>query len=398
MASFIKFLTLFTFILGSAYFYAGLRLAEGLGLSGVGLYLFWFLIFILVLMIPISYFLSQASPFERLQAIFSYMAFTGLGFFTILFSLILFKDIIEILIAIVGVESINSMILIPVMRQFQWLSEPGFFAFSIALSLLLTAVLLTIYGFYQSHLRLKTVIVPVKIKNLHPDLEGFSIVQISDVHIGPTIKGKFLTRVVARINHLKPDMVAITGDLVDGPASKLKHHLLPLGEIKSKFGTFYITGNHEYYSGVLSWITEIKKLGITVLLNENRIIKNKDATLTVAGVTDLKAGAFIREHHSDPTRAIQGGETSDFKLLLAHQPNSIYQAVGLGYDLQLSGHTHGGQYFPGNLLIYLFQKFVAGLHSYKGMQLYVSRGTGYWGPPLRIGAPSEITRLILSKE
>ncbi len=388
MTSFLKFLTVFTLILSSAYIYTGFRLIEGLSITGLWLYPFWILILILILMIPVSYFLSQVSVSEKVQSLFSYLAFTGLGFFTILFSLVLLKDLF------VGILDITQVHLD---LNFPFLKDSAFLKYSLSLSTVATTILLTLYGFYQSQRKLKTIVVNVPIKNLHPDLVGFSIVQISDVHIGPTIKGKFLKHVVARINHLNPDFVAITGDLVDGPASRLKHHLLPLADIKSKFGTYYITGNHEYYSGVFSWISEVKKLGIHVLLNENRILKYKNATLTVAGVTDLKAGSIVAEHKTDPETALKGGENSDFKVLLAHQPNSIFQAAGLGYDLQLSGHTHGGQYFPGNILIYLAQKFVAGLHKYKDMLIYVSRGTGYWGPPLRIGAPSEITKLILTE-
>jgi predicted MPP superfamily phosphohydrolase len=397
MTSFLKFLTVFTLILGSAYVYTGIRLSEGLSLSGGTYYLFWIMIFVLIFMIPVSYFVSQVIHKEWIQSTFSYFAFTGLGFFTILFSLVLLKDLLTGLFHLVGINSFSILSQTGVMLQLQSMSDSGFLKFAFSVSTLGIAILLTLYGFYQSHQKLKTVHVSIQVKDLHPDLHGFTIVQISDVHIGSTIKTKFLKKVVARINHLNPDFIAITGDLVDGPASLLKQHLLPLGELKSTYGTYFITGNHEYYSGVLAWIAEIKRLGINVLLNENKILKHKAATLTLAGVTDLKAGSIIREHTTDPARAIKGGETSDYKILLAHQPNSIFQAIGLGYDLQLSGHTHGGQYFPGNILIYLAQKFVAGLHFYKDMQLYVSRGTGYWGPPLRIGAPSEVTKLTLVK-
>ncbi|TGL61318.1 metallophosphoesterase [Leptospira ognonensis] len=388
MTSFLKFLTVFTTILGSAYIYTGIRLVEGLSLSGLSVYLFWGAIIVLILIIPVSYFLSQVTASEWVQSFFSYFAFTGLGFFTILFSLVILKDLATLLFRL---TQLSLWFTLP------QVGEGTYFKFSISLGLIGVAILLTLYGFYQTHQKLKTVLVKIHIKDLHADLEGFTIVQISDVHIGPTIKGKFLNRVVARINHLDPDFVAITGDLVDGPASRLKQHLLPLGDLKSKYGTFYITGNHEYYSGVHAWISEIKKLGIQVLINENKVLHHQGATVTVAGVTDLKAGSIVREHATNPLQAIQGGENSDFKILLAHQPNSIFEAAGLGYDLQLSGHTHGGQYFPGNILIYLAQKFVAGLHTYKDMLIYVSRGTGYWGPPLRIGAPSEITKLVLSK-
>lgn len=267
--------------------------------------------------------------------------------------------------------------------------------FSLAFSTIVVATALSSLGFFNAHVRLQYKRVKIPVEHLHPDLDQFKIVQISDVHIGPTIKTKFLNRVVKKINLQNPDVVVITGDLVDGPAATLKHHLQPLRDIQSKYGTFYVTGNHEYYSGVLSWLPEIEKLGIKILLNGNQMLSVGNAKLLMAGVTDLTAGSMIKSHQTDPKRAMEGGENSDYKILLAHQPNSIYEANEVGFDLQISGHTHGGQFFPGNILIYLAQKFVSGLHRYKNIQIYVSRGTGYWGPPFRLGAPSEVSVLEL---
>lgn len=133
------------------------------------------------------------------------------------------------------------------------------------------------------------------------------------------------------------------------------------------------------------------------IVKRNKILEHGKASLTLAGVTDLKAGTILEEHKTDPYRAMKGGEKTDYKILLAHQPNSVFEGAEAGFDLQLSGHTHGGQYFPGNLLIYLAQKFVAGLHKHKDTWIYVSRGTGYWGPPIRLGAPSEISVIQLKK-
>jgi predicted MPP superfamily phosphohydrolase len=395
MIHFFKFLFVFTLIIGTAYVYTGVRIANGLMLSGLSLYGFWILIAILILMIPISYFFSHFSHKELTQTIFSYFAFTGFGFFSILFSLVLFKDIADFAFGLLGVGAVDFFQFFASGFGFSNLQDANFIHVSITIATVGIAFLLTFYGFYQSHQKLKTIKVRIPIKNLHPDLIGFKIVQISDVHVGPTIKLKFLERVVHRINHLNPDVIVITGDLVDGPAHKYKQHIAPLKDLKSKMGSFYITGNHEYYSGVIAWIKEVERLGVSVLLNGNQVLKVKGATITIAGVTDLHAGSIMASHATDPFLAMKGGEASDYKILLAHQPNSIYQAREAGFDLQLSGHTHGGQYFPGNLFIYLAQRFVAGLHKYKNMMLYVSRGTGYWGPPLRIGAPSEITFLEL---
>ncbi|TGN14599.1 metallophosphoesterase [Leptospira ilyithenensis] len=397
MSRFLVFISVFTLILGSGYSYTGVRLVQGLGITGLNLALFWILIVSLVLIIPVSYFFSQTVNKEKYQSILSYIAFTSLGFFTILFSLVLLKDIttlgIYVLNPVVGLISPDFSFT----ETFSFLPKWSYTNYAFALGTIGAAGTLTGVGFFQAHRRLKTIHVEIPVSGLHQDLDGFTIVQISDIHIGPTIKGKFLTHVVERVNRLNPDFVAITGDLVDGSVASLKGHILPLKDLRSTYGSYFITGNHEYYSGVLSWIGEVEKLGIHVLLNENRLIKHKSATLTIAGVTDLKAGSILPEHKTDPKKAIIGGENSDFKVLLAHQPDSIKEASQYGYDLQLSGHTHGGQYFPGNIVIYLAQKFVAGLHRYKEMWLYVSRGTGYWGPPLRLGAPSEITKLTLRK-
>ncbi|GBF50431.1 calcineurin-like phosphoesterase family protein [Leptospira ryugenii] len=395
MRSFIQFLSIFTLILGSAYTYTGIRLVEGLNITGNFLILFWTLVVLLVLLVPVSYFISQWTTKTKIRSVFSFLAFLGLGYFTILFSLVLANDFLLLLLP----HLIPDLIvwLKPSLAKLGYVppEESQYLPHLLSLSAVLTSILLTAYGFLQTHVRLRSLTVKVPIQNLHPDLFGFSIVQISDVHVGPTIQSRFIKKVVKRINRLQPDCVVITGDLVDGPASQFKEHIQPLREIQAKYGVFYVTGNHEYYSGVMPWLNELQNLGIQVLLNENRQLKINSANLCMAGVTDLKAGNLIKTHSTDPGAAIRGGEQADLKVLLAHQPNSALEAVKYGYHLQISGHTHGGQYFPGNLLIYLFQKFVAGLHHYKGMWIYVSRGTGYWGPPLRIGSPSEVTKLVL---
>lgn len=349
----------------------------------------------LVLLVPITYIFSRVSKREKTQTFFAYVSFTNFGFFSILFTLVLFMDLLRVVD--LGIVSEYSQLLFTTLLRFGFpidgITEVK--NFSLAFSTIVVATALSSLGFYNAHVRLRYKQTKIRVGNLHSDLIGFKIVQISDVHIGPTIKEKFLRRVVSKINIQTPDVVVITGDLVDGPAATLKHHLKPLADIKSKYGTFYVTGNHEYYSGVLSWLPEIEALGIRILLNENQTINVGSAKLLIAGVTDLTAGSMIKSHQTNPKRAILGGENSDYKILLAHQPNSIYEANKVGFDLQISGHTHGGQFFPGNVLIYFAQKFVAGLHDYKGTKIYVSRGTGYWGPPFRLGAPSEISVLEL---
>jgi predicted MPP superfamily phosphohydrolase len=237
--------------------------------------------------------------------------------------------------------------------------------------------------------------VDIPIEGLPAALHGFTIAQISDVHVGPTIKGPYLEAIVDAVNRLRADMVAVTGDLVDGSVAQLAGHVAPLAGLASRHGTFFVTGNHEYYSGAAGWIAELQRLGLKVLLNEHVVLREGDAALVVAGVTDWSAHHFSESHRSDPAVALQGAPADAVKLLLAHQPRTAPAAAAAGYHLQLSGHTHGGQFLPWNFLVRLQQPFTAGLHRFRALWVYVSRGTGYWGPPKRFGAPSEITRLRL---
>jgi len=157
-----------------------------------------------------------------------------------------------------------------------------------------------------------------------------------------------------------------------------------------------VTGNHEYYSGAYAWIDELRRLGARVLLNEHVMIDHGGAAVALAGVTDYSAHHFDRAHRSDPARASQGVPPGAVKVLLAHQPRTAPDAERAGFDLQLSGHTHGGQFWPWNHFVRLQQPFTAGLRRLGHMWVYVSRGTGYWGPPMRFGSPSEITRITLT--
>jgi predicted MPP superfamily phosphohydrolase len=235
-----------------------------------------------------------------------------------------------------------------------------------------------------------------KFLNLHPDLKDLKIAQISDFHIGPNILRKEVESVVSIVNKLNPDLIAVTGDLGDGRLVDLRRHLEPLADLKSTFGSFYITGNHEYYWNVSDWILETKKLKMKVLIDENEIIRIKNAKLLVGGVSDPIGSDFIKTHIHDPFTAIRTKQNVDFKLLLAHRPNSCYEAEVAGFDLQLSGHTHGGQFFPWNLFLPLVYEYYRGPYQHKKMALYVNSGTGYWGPPHRFAIPSEISLLTLS--
>jgi len=237
--------------------------------------------------------------------------------------------------------------------------------------------------------------VDVPIAGLPAALEGFRIVQMTDIHVGPTIRGEYLARCVAVCNGLDADIVAVTGDLIDGFVEQLRDDVAPLGDLRAKDGLYFVTGNHEYYWDGPAWCAEVARLGLQVLDNRHVVVERGDARVMIAGVTDISAGQMVPAHASDPAGARRGGEGCDLEILLAHQPRSVFEAAEAGYDLMISGHTHGGQYFPMNLLVYLAQPYVAGLERHDDMWIYVSRGTGYWGPPTRVGSPPEITLLRL---
>ncbi len=257
------------------------------------------------------------------------------------------------------------------------------------------ALLVSLSGLANARRVARVVEVAVAIPGLPRALDGFTIAQLSDIHVGPTIKAPQVRAMVARVNALRPDLIAVTGDVVDGSVARLAAHTAPLGELRARHGAWLVTGNHEYYAGVQAWIAEFERLGLRCLLNAHAVLEHDGARLVLAGVTDAQAQAFDPAHRSDAFKAIDGAPAGVPRILLAHQPRSLHDAARAGFDLQLSGHTHGGQFWPWNLFVGLQQPLTAGLHRIGALQVYVSRGTGYWGPPKRFGAPSEITRIRL---
>jgi uncharacterized protein len=308
----------------------------------------------------------------------AWVGLIALGFFSTLFVVALLRDA-----ALLGARILLGV------GAYQALVRPTALA-AVALTALFTAI-----GFVVSR-RPRIVDVEIPIERLPPSLDGFAIAQISDVHVGPTIRRRFVERLVKRVNELKADLVAVTGDLVDGSVEQLVNHTAPLSNLAARHGAFFVTGNHEYYSGERSWTRELERLGLKVLKNEHVVLEHDGATLVLAGVDDIGAARFDPAQRSDPAAALRGAPAeAGAKILLAHQPSSAAAAAAAGFDLQLSGHTHGGQFWPWNHFVRFFQPFTAGLHRLKHLWVYVSRGTGYWGPPNRFGVPSEITRIRL---
>jgi predicted MPP superfamily phosphohydrolase len=232
-------------------------------------------------------------------------------------------------------------------------------------------------------------------------LDGLRIVQISDIHIGPILGRDFAAWLTERVNGLDPDLVAITGDIVDGSVHTLADEVAPFGRLRARDGVYFVTGNHDHYSGARSWSDFLRGLGIGVLRNEGLAVEAKrgrgapEARYFLAGVDDHRGDLGFDGGGEDLERALEAHGDALPLLLLAHDPSTFKRASKLGVDLQLSGHTHGGQIWPFVYLVRLAIPFVAGLYQVGDAQLYVSRGTAFWGPPLRLFAPAEITEILL---
>jgi predicted MPP superfamily phosphohydrolase len=243
--------------------------------------------------------------------------------------------------------------------------------------------------------------VEVPLAKLPKALDGFTIAQLTDVHVGNTIGRDFVVELVARTNAIGADLVAITGDLIDGSVAHLKDVVDPLRALAAPHGVFFVTGNHEYYAardgaaGADDWIELLRGMGITTLRNERVAVERDGAAFDLAGVDDWSARPFGGGHGPDLSRALGGRDAARELVLLAHQPRQIPAAAEAGVGLVLSGHTHGGQIWPFRFVVRLFTPYVSGLFRVGETWAYVSRGSGYFGPPLRVAEPSEITRLVL---
>ncbi|MET0700058.1 MAG: metallophosphoesterase [Mycobacterium sp.] len=236
--------------------------------------------------------------------------------------------------------------------------------------------------------------VPVRLPRLAPSFDGFRIAVVSDIHLGPLSGRAHTERIVRMINETEPDLVAIVGDLVDGTVEQLGPAAEPLQDLVSREGSFFVTGNHEYFvDDTLEWLEELERFGVHPLRNENTAIRRGAGAFTLAGVNDLSGAK--KSDPPDFDRALAGRAPSGPTVLLAHQPVQVEQAAARGVDLQLSGHTHGGQMWPFHYIVRAVQPSLAGLSAVGDTQLYVTRGAGFWGPPVRIGAPPDITVLTL---
>lgn len=380
---YVAWITIVMSVLGAGFAYIGWRMIASGGLAPQWKWPAW-IVLALVFLLPFGFSFVMRRK-ERLTDLFSWPMYVILGFLSFVLTVLVARDLLLILWQ--GVKKAPTD---PSRRDFLLrMSNAGVLA---------TAGVFTGYGIYQARRKPGIVNLTVPIAGLPAEFAGFRIVQITDIHAGLTVKRDWIETIAEEVRSLRPDLIALTGDLADGSVPHLRDDVAPFGELQAPQGKFFVTGNHEYYSGAEAWVEEAGRLGYDVLMNEHRLIRRGGGTLVLAGVTDFTGGRFLARHKSDPAAAIENAPPGAVKILLAHQPRTLHAAEGLGFGLMISGHTHGGQFFPWNLVAAIGQPYISGLHRHKGTWVYVSRGTGYWGPPVRLGARSEITVFTLTSE
>ena len=385
----IIFYSIVFLVFTSLSIYIGKRFISGMGLEGMQKWTVLFFCVVAAQLLPLPLFLRIADiniPYRNTLSIFCYIL---LAYMSFLFAFTVIKDVFIIMAAAIGkIKSLVSNELFHVDE-----SRRIFLGKAINVFMVFFSGTLLGYGVYQARCNIEVKKVQVPEDKLNGKLKDLKIIQITDVHVGLSIKKDFIEKLVNKINALKADLIFFTGDAVDGTVSELREDFSPFRRLKATMGKYFVTGNHEYYSGAEDWIKELRGMGFKVLINENEIVEYNGEKILIAGVPDYKATDFLPNHHHDPAKAKETDKEYSYSILLAHQPKSIFDSSKEKYDLQVSGHTHGGQFFPWTFFVKLQQPYTSGLHKHASTWIYVSKGTGYWGPPVRVGSTAEITQI-----
>jgi predicted MPP superfamily phosphohydrolase len=393
--SFAVFLLVSLAVLGGMHAYLWVRLVRDPGLADPWRRLATVLLVLLALSVPVGMFAVRLGT-GWVARLLPVLAFTWLGAAFLLVCAVGALDV-----ARVAAQGLT--IVLDWMRTTPDAPDPGrraFMARAVAGGAVLAAGGATALSFRTATGPAEITEVPVRLARLPKALSGLTIAQITDLHVGPTIREREVRRVVEQTNALRPDVIAITGDLVDGSVRELGPAVAHLASLRARHGVFFVTGNHEYYSGVGEWVRELGRMGIRVLRNERVAIGDGGASLDLAGVDDWSAGRLGGGHGARLESALAGRDPERSLVLLAHQPRGVPEAIAAGVELQVSGHTHGGQIFPFNFLVAAAYPYLKGLYAHEEAgrrgHVYVSRGTGYWGPPMRLGSPPEIAKIVLT--
>ena len=383
---------------GGIHWFLWARLARDTGLPEPWRRAAALLFAVAALSVPIGILLARRLPFRATRAALAVL-FTWMGAAFLLFAALLATDLARLLWMAVGWLAAAGGQLAPptdpARRLFVARTLAGGAAFAAA-----GATGLGVEGAIGDP-RVREV--PVRLERLPPALSGFTLAQVSDLHVGPTIRERHVRRVVDLTNALRPDAVVITGDLVDGSVAELRSATAHLARLRAPHGVWFVTGNHEYYSGARAWLEELARYGVRPLRNERVTIGDRGpggASFDLAGVDDWSVARAEDDAWPALDRATAGRDPDRALVLLAHQPRGVAEAARAGVELQISGHTHGGQIFPWSLVVGAVFPYYKGLYQHREGgrpgQIYVSCGAGYWGPPLRLGAPAEVAKLVLT--
>ena len=395
------FITLTTIVVFMHY-YLWIRKIRDTEVKGAWRFVLTSLMVCGALLIPLSYFLSRKLPRDKFGLI-AFIAFLWLGFALYAFLFHSAWDTVRLVSALNKVWRYVSKL---VTKKIETQTDPSdperrtFLARTVAATGAFTTFGISVFGVRSAFGEVCTPEVLVRLSRLSPALSGFKIALISDVHFGPILGKDFATYIVEKTNAMKPDLIAITGDLVDGPVNLLKNDVAPLGKLQSKYGVYFVTGNHEYYTpGVIKWLDFLRSFSFCVLGNDHVTIGDSYGAgrFDLAGIYDPRGSISLPDHTPDLPKALEGRNPERELILLAHRPSQVFEAAQADVGLQLSGHTHGGQLWPFGQIVLLNQPYVSGLHQHdKLTQIYVTRGTGFWGPPMRVLAPAEITCIVLT--
>jgi predicted MPP superfamily phosphohydrolase len=384
---FLTFLTITLSIMGGVHWYLFVRLVADTGLPspfrgwiGLGLAA-------VVLSIPLSFIASRVLD-KTVARFFVVPVYVWLGFAFQTFFLLLGVD------AARGLGWVGAALL-EIGPTFSHPQEALFAWRVVAVTVVAATLVATVFAIWWGLTKVVVRRIEIPLKNLPKAFDGFTLAHLSDLHLDLVHGREWLAEVVEKTNALNPDLIAITGDLAEGSVSQFRDDVEPLKGLSAPNGVFFVTGNHEYFHDLDGWLNFLDRIGIRVLRNEREGIGDPDAGFELAGVDDHDGGRIAPGHGPDLQRALDGWDRARPLVLLAHQPRIIGEAARQGVDLVLSGHTHGGQIWPFSYLVYLQQPYVRGLKELNGTRLYLSSGTGFWGPPMRLGTTAEIALITL---
>ncbi|HSW11669.1 MAG TPA: metallophosphoesterase [Solimonas sp.] len=371
-----RFTLLFSAVVALLYCYLAARLTESLAAR-----LLLALPFLLLWIVPLRYWGDRREQRGTLDEALHYAGYLAMGWLNFALLLSLLRD--GLLVLARGLSMFGSVLLLQ--------DHGATLVLGGSLAALACGALVALRG-----PRVKQV--DILVDDLPPGLQDFRILQISDLHIGPTIGRRYVEDVVRRANARQPDLVALTGDIVDGPVGRLAEAAASLAQLQPQGRVYFVPGNHEVYAGLRQWTAHFRDLGMQVLMNEHALLEHRGARLLVGGVTDPSMVALHQSLAPDAARTAAPQAGPAFRLLLAHHPKLAVDAEAAGFDLQLSGHTHGGQFFPWTLAVrHIHAPHAAGLSRRGRLWVYVSVGTGSWGPPVRLGTRPEISLLRLRR-